>query len=609
MKLELNEQTLCGYLTKLGLKWRRSGSEIFLDKCPYCGTKEQKFSFNAQSTAFQCFKGSCGVTGNLVTFMRDQGDEPYPKKKAYKLPDQAKVKALAPPAEKEDAFFAWYGKKTGISPSVLKRYSIGFHRSQGKQYITFPFFDQGEIVDVKYRNVDTKADMFTEKDAKKTFFGLQHVDFSKDFLHVTEGEKDCMALVDMGFENVVSVPNGAGNFSEAMAETLKRGKFKTIYLFFDGDDKGQRGALDFALKVGNWRCRNVILPYKDAQECLQNWVEPEAIRERMELSKKFDIEDSLENDAALSQEEVRELYEADCRANQYGVTFGIPLLDNVTGGLFPGQIMGILGGPGSMKTMTAENLQGRAMESLSEEEIAVFFTMEMSVEREFQRRMQIETGATRRYIRGGARDGSTWYGANAEQLTRKHGKLYVCGRNNLQISQMVRIIKNTEDKTGKKVRLVTIDYLDYIDPDDKKAFNPIGDIMKALNKKLAKPLGVSVIILVQTNRAHLTEGTYGVSLGDGKGGRSIEQELDFYFGLFHDKDAKEQRGNFLKHRDFEPDHMRIPGIYQFPYFRVRMQQIKLLDFELISEEELAQERADRKKNKKKDDFSWGDTGK
>lgn len=610
MNLELNEASLINYLTRKGLKWRRQGAEIFLDECPYCKSKERKFSFNAQTTAFQCFKAKCEMKGNLVTFMRDQGDDPYPKRKAYVLPDQAKALSLIPKEAEEERFYRWYSQKTGIGAGWLKRYSVGFLKSHGKMYATFPFMEDGQTVDVKYRNVDTKGDMFTERGTKKTFFGLQHVDFSKDFLHVTEGEKDCIALAELGFENVVSVPNGAKNFSEAMGESLKRGKFKKIFLFFDADEAGQQGAMDFALKVGNWRCRNVLLPFKDAQECLQKWVEPEAIQERMDLAKKFDIEDSLENDVALSQEEVRELYEVDCKTNQYGITFGIPLLDNVTGGLFPGQLMGIIAGPGGFKTLTAENLLAKACESLGEDEIALFFSMEMSVEREFQRRLQIETGYSRKFLRRGAKDGDSWYGAKVEEVTRRHGKLYVSGRNNLSVSQMVRIIKNTQDKAEKKVRLVAIDYLDYIDPDDKKAFNPIGDIMKALNKKLAKPLGVSAIILVQTNRTHLSEGGYGVSLGDGKGGRSIEQELDFYIGLFNDKDKKEQRGNFLKHRDFEPDPLLFPSIYPFPYFRLKLDKIKLLDMELITERELEREAEERKqKKKKKVDIAWEDAEK
>jgi 5S rRNA maturation endonuclease (ribonuclease M5) len=607
MKLELNEATLVNYLAQKGLQWTRGAGQIILAECPYCKSKEKKFSFSAATTAFQCFKASCAQSGNLVTFMRDNGDDPYPTKKAYVLPDQARVRATLPETAKEDNFYSWYGSKEGLGAGWLKKYSVGFKKQEGKLYITFPYFDNGEIVDVKYRNVDKKSDMFTEKSARKIFFGLQYVDFAKDYLLVTEGEKDCIAMAEMGFDNVVSVPNGAKNFSEAMGEVLKRGKFKKIYLFFDSDQAGQDGAKNFALKVGNWRCRNVVLPFKDAQDCLRNWVEPESIQERMDIAKKFDIEDDLENDVAFSQEEIRDLYDADCKLNQYGVMFGIPLLDAVTGGLFPGQLMGIIAGPGGFKTLTTENLLGRAVDSLADDEIASFFSMEMSLQREFQRRMQIEYGYSRSFLRRGSKDAEPWYISKADNLVAKHSKLYVSGRSNLTVDQMARIICNTQDRTGKKVRLVAIDYLDYIDSKDKKGFNPVGEVMKDLNKKLAKPLGVSVVILVQTNRAHLTEGDYGVSLGDGKGGRSIEQELDFYFGLFQDKEKKENRGNWLKHRDFEPDPLLFPGIYPFPYFRLKMNKIKLLDMELISEAELRQEK-DEKKNRKKtkqDEEEWG----
>lgn len=614
-RFEMNELSLVTYLGNRGLKFRKMGKEIVLDECPYCKSKDKKFSFDAASTKFQCFKAKCGVKGNLLEFMRAQGDDPIPKKKAYALPDQTKVRALKPVEKtKADRFYAGYGGLTGLSAGILQKYDIGYlwaaphNAGEAKRLmVTFPYINEdGEIFDVKYRNKDVKSDMWTEKAAKKNFFGLQFVDFAKEELLVTEGEKDTLALADMGFENVVSVPMGARNFTEPMMETIRKGKFRRIYLFFDNDEAGQQGARDFAIRIGNWRCRNVRLPYKDAQECLQNWVEAEAIRELMTAAKKFDIEDTLENDVLLSPDEQRDRFEADCRANQYGIKFRVPLLDAVTGGLFPGQTLGILAGPGGFKTMTLQNLLHKASDDLAEDEFAAFFSMDMNAVREFQRRIQMELGWTRTLLRRHAAEGADAYTQRVTEYCKKRGNIYVSDRSNLTVSQMVQVIRNTEYMTGKRCRLVAIDYLDYIEHEDNKAYNPVGQTMNAINKKLAKPMGVSVILLVQTNRPHLTEGEYGVSIGDGKGGRSIEQELDFYFGLFTDKDANELRGNWLKHRDFEPDRALFPEIYPFPFFRVKMERMKLVDMELITKDDLAYEKAERKKKKSKakGDTTW-----
>ena len=327
-------------------------------------------------------------------------------------------------------------------------------------------------------------------------------------------------------------------------------------------------------------------------------MEKEQIDEYVNAATKFSVETDIEHEVMKTQDELFQEYITECRKNEKGITFGIPLLDTITGSMFPGQILGIIAGPGTYKTVTAQNLVVKSLPCLTDEQFAGIFTMEMSATRELQRRIQIKTGWSKKFIREGAKKEEDYFLRAMEEMKISQDKIMTCDRNNLNIEQIVKIIQNTEDRTDKKCRLIAIDYLDYIDPTDSKAFNPIGDIMQDLNKKLAKKLGISVIILVQTNRPHLTSGDYGVAIGDGKGGRSIEQELDVYFGLFRDKDLDVVRGNFLKHRDYEVDKSFNSDEYPFPYFDVIIDKLNLIDFRLIPLSQIKEEQEQRKQSKK-----------
>jgi KaiC/GvpD/RAD55 family RecA-like ATPase len=76
--------------------------------------------------------------------------------------------------------------------------------------------------------------------------------------------------------------------------------------------------------------------------------------------------------------------------------FGIPDLDFACGGFFPGQVMNLVGSPGSMKTALALNMLYQFCEKYPEDR-ALFFSLDMSMEKIVVRMLQNQTD---KFMRG-----------------------------------------------------------------------------------------------------------------------------------------------------------------------------------------------------------------
>lgn len=280
---------LIQYLNLTGIPFRERGDQIDLQYCPYCehGKKGNftHFSFHKHKHVFNCMK--CGTKGNLYRFKLDRGDiEPVTRARniEYKRPKEDNSYQT-----NQETFYGYYAKTRGIAKNILEKFKVGHARKEikGDKHLVFVYEfrnEKNELINRKYRSEDKKH-MWTEKDAEKGYYGLQFIDFTKEYLHICEGEDDCHALAQMGFDNVVSVPYGAGNYTPAMDNVNQQ--FKKLILLFDNDERGQQGSRQFAEKAGLIKCWNVVLPFKDARECLQNGIEFFGIQPEIEKAKQF----------------------------------------------------------------------------------------------------------------------------------------------------------------------------------------------------------------------------------------------------------------------------------------------------------------------------------
>ena len=264
------------YLSRKGFQYKRHGENAIMN-CPFCinGDRERKFAISLSSGAFNCLHlNSCGVKGSFYEFQKMLGDTPVslndkglfanpPKRKTYKKPT-IKISPPVDPVIK-------YLHRRGFTDETIKYFRIG---AEDADTVMLPYYRNDELVNVKYRSISDKKKMRTEKEAEPILFNRDSIQDER--LVICEGEYDAMALHQYAVE-AVSVPMGAGNHQWIETEWEYLETFETICLCFDNDAAGQMNAREIAKKLGEWRCRLVTLPKKDANECLVSGIQVDEI--------------------------------------------------------------------------------------------------------------------------------------------------------------------------------------------------------------------------------------------------------------------------------------------------------------------------------------------
>lgn len=177
-------------------------------------------------------------------------------------------------------------------------------RSFRKQiFIAFPYRRNGMLVGCKYRSIEKK--FWQERQTESVFYGLDDIKKACSII-IVEGEIDKLSMEEAGYQNCISVPNGAPQKSQ---KVLKREPLKKeqdskhryldnckeylkqasrIILATDADRPGQALAEDIALHVGMERCWRVRWPKRnksdacrDANEVLV-YLGPNALRDLIE---------------------------------------------------------------------------------------------------------------------------------------------------------------------------------------------------------------------------------------------------------------------------------------------------------------------------------------
>ena len=130
----------------------------------------------------------------------------------------------------------------------------------------FHFYDSNDVLcTVKYRPArklekpDTKTWSQKDKDTLPILFNMNRIDPTKPLI-ITEGEIDCLSLIECGITNSVSVPFGANNYGwiETCWDFLEQ--FDQIIIWSDNDSAGLKMRKEVCSRLGNWRTLFVDIP-------------------------------------------------------------------------------------------------------------------------------------------------------------------------------------------------------------------------------------------------------------------------------------------------------------------------------------------------------------
>ena len=151
--------------------------------------------------------------------------------------------------------------------------------------IVFPYFRAGERVNYKARSLIGK-EYKAKPGAPQVWYNLDRVLRGKySEVYVVEGEADCLAMIQAGIPNVLSVPSGAPNQQTENPAEAKRYDFiesgmqdglssiKKWILCTDADGPGRHLRSDLAALIGPGKCYWVEWPegIKDANDALIQW--------------------------------------------------------------------------------------------------------------------------------------------------------------------------------------------------------------------------------------------------------------------------------------------------------------------------------------------------
>lgn len=211
--------------------------------------------------------------------------------------------------------------------------------------ILFSYYEEGELVNRKYRGVKQKHFML-EKDARLIPWRIDHIKETTECI-ITEGEMDALSFIVAGYDYVISVPNGAqknltylDDFIESHFENKSR-----IYIAADTDSKGLELRAELVRRFGEEKCR--IVTYgegcKDANELLLQQ-DAEALRQAIHEAQEVPLEGVFT--ASDVKEELLGLFE---KGLQKGATLDMGDLDDLLS-LEVGRLMIVTGIPGDGKS-------------------------------------------------------------------------------------------------------------------------------------------------------------------------------------------------------------------------------------------------------------------
>jgi len=232
--------------------------------CPECNQDrkhkgKKSFSWNNSKEAGYCF--NCETSFVI--------DKPR-QEKTYIVPEVVNNTNLSDRAVK---YFEgrMIGKETLNELKIFT--SLQFMPQLGREVevICFPYYRNDKLVNVKYRGPEKSFKLV--KDAELTFFNLPSISSVTDYCIITEGEIDTASFVQVGFNQVVSVPNGAKgsnlDYLDPVVDVFER--IEKIYIAVDTDEKGILLRDELCRRLGPEKCYIVEYDnFKDANELLIN---------------------------------------------------------------------------------------------------------------------------------------------------------------------------------------------------------------------------------------------------------------------------------------------------------------------------------------------------
>ena len=228
--------------------------------CPECSHNRKKKTDKCLAWDKSTNRGYCHNCA--ASFFEYKPFEP----KQYTLPEWKNITSLSDKAVK-------YFEGRMISQKTLNKMRVYTDIEYMPQFekeievICFPYFMSDKLINVKYRGA--KKSFKLVSGAELIFWNIDCLSDNEEVI-IVEGEIDALTYIQAGFNNVLSVPNGANKNLEYLDNCI--GLFeniKKIFIATDQDTKGIELRDELIRRLGAERCFIVSFQdKKDANEFL-----------------------------------------------------------------------------------------------------------------------------------------------------------------------------------------------------------------------------------------------------------------------------------------------------------------------------------------------------
>ncbi len=259
----------------------------------------------------------------------------------------------------QDQHYAWLATRGISKPTADKMKLFASEKYFGKlgktaDAIGFPYYRNGALVAAKYRSFPEK-DFTQDSGGAHDFFGIDLIKKDQPLI-IVEGEIDCLSLMEMGFDNVVSVPSGAPiKVADGKVLPSEDKKFAYVWnareildavpyiiLATDQDTAGQALAEELARRIGKEKCRLAKFEKKDLNEVMLD--DPTKVGELLASAVPYPV--SGISDAGSYYERLNELY---TKGTGKGYSTGYTSVDEIYT-VAPAQLTVVTGYPSSGKS-------------------------------------------------------------------------------------------------------------------------------------------------------------------------------------------------------------------------------------------------------------------
>jgi twinkle protein len=244
--------------------------------CCWHPENSPSFIYNQKNYSFHCF--GCGKNTDIIdayihkgeTYLEavqrlfdaakipfSFGEKGVQTKHQYKYPNPIPIKD-------KQKVYSYLGKRC-ISQRVIDAADV---REDEHGNIAFNYYDANDVLClVKYRpshQIDKEKGEIKSwcqkgSDTTPLLFNMSRINVNAPLL-ICEGEIDCLAAIESGFANAVSVPFGANNYSwiEENFDWLEQ--FNSIIICADNDEAGIKMQKECVYRLGSWRTKFVDIP-------------------------------------------------------------------------------------------------------------------------------------------------------------------------------------------------------------------------------------------------------------------------------------------------------------------------------------------------------------